>query len=84
MFVNMNMKGNQFIHAYKSNCDIKFRVLILIALFTVRIELGGGSPSKITLYTLKNNCTKFGAFVHFVPISSKLTTISNQIIIFSF
>ena len=26
----MNMKGNQFIHAYKSNCDIKFRGLILI------------------------------------------------------
>ena len=39
----------------------------------VRVELGGGYPSKITLYILKNNYTKFGAFVRFVPISSKLT-----------
>ena len=30
-------------------------------------------PSKITLYILKNNCTKFGGFVCFVPISSKFT-----------
>ena len=58
----------------KSNYDIKFRGIIVIALFMVRVELGGGSPSKITLYRLKNNCTKFGAFVCFVPISSKFTT----------
>ena len=36
-----------------------------------RVVLGDGSPSKITLYILKNNCTKFGAFVCFV---TKFTT----------
>ena len=70
----MNMKGNQFVYAHKKNYDIKFRGLIVIALFMVRVELGGGSRSKITLYRLKNNCAKFGAFVRFVPISSKFTT----------
>ena len=58
----------------KANYDSKFRGLIVIALNMVRVELGGGSPSKITLYILKNNCTKFGAFVRLVPISSKFTT----------
>ena len=62
-----------FIHI-KTNYDIKCRGLIVIALFMLRVELGGGSPFKITLYTLKNNCTKFGAFVHLVPIFSKFTT----------
>ena len=62
-----------FIHI-KTNYDIKFRDLIVVALFMVRAVLGDGSPSKITLYTVKNNCTKFDAFVHFVPISSKSTT----------
>ena len=73
MFVNMNMK-DLFIHI-KTNYDIKFRDLVVIALFMVRVELGGGSPGfKITFYTLKNNCTKFGAFVRFVLISSKFTS----------
>ena len=45
----MNM-GNQFVYTYKTNYDIKFRGLIVIALFMVRMELGDGSPSKITLY----------------------------------
>ena len=58
---------NLFIHI-KTNYDIKFRGLISIALFMVRVELGSDSP------TLKNNYTKFGASVCFVPISSKLTT----------
>ena len=40
----------------------------------VRVVLGDGSPSRITLFILKNNCTKFGAFVCFVPKSSKFTT----------
>ena len=61
-----------FIHI-KTNYDIEFRGLIGIPLFMARVELGGGSPSKITLYGLKNNCTKFGAFVRLVPISSKFT-----------
>ena len=30
--------------------------------------------SKITLYILKNNCTKFGAFVCFIHIFSKFKT----------
>ena len=42
--------------------------------FMVRVVLGDGSPSKITSYILKNNCTKFGTFVRFVPLSSKFTT----------
>ena len=30
--------------------------------------LGDGYPSEITLYILRSNCTKFGAFVRSVPI----------------
>ena len=33
-----------------------------------------GYPSEVTLYILRSNCTKFGAFVCSVPISSKITT----------
>ena len=41
----------------------------------VRVVLGDNSPQKsLYSYILKNNCTKFGAFVCFVPISSKFTT----------
>ena len=36
--------------------------------------LGDGYPSEVTLYILRSNCTKFGAFVCSVPISSKITT----------
>ena len=64
---------NLFIHI-KTKYDIKFRGLIEIALFMVRVEKGDDSPTKITLYTLKNNCTMFGALVRFVSISSKFTT----------
>ena len=63
----MNMKGNQFVDTHKTNYDIKFRGLIVIALFMVRVELGDGYPSKITLYTLKINCTKFGALSALSP-----------------
>ena len=32
------------------------------------------APPEIILYAIRNNYTKFGAFVHFVPKSSKFTT----------
>ena len=47
-------------------------VSLYLYYFMVRVVLGDGSPSKITSYILKNNCTKFGTFVRFV--SSKFTT----------
>ena len=49
-------------------------VSLYLYYFMVRVVLGDGSPSKIHLYLPKNNCTKLGAFVRFVPISSKFTT----------
>ena len=40
----------------------------------VRVVLGDGSTSKITLYALKDKCAKFGSFIRFVPISPKFAT----------
>ena len=43
------------------------------------LQLGSGEYYTMTfpeiiLYTLSNNCAKFGGFVHFVPKSSQITT----------
>ena len=57
-------------------------VLVLFyAPVRVRGVLGDGSPSEITLYIPRNNCTKFGAFVRFVPILL-LTDITNTMCIY--
>ena len=51
---------------------VKFSSINVLVLFyaSVRVRgvLGDGSPSEITLYTLRNDCTKFDAFVCFIPI----------------
>ena len=37
----------------------------------VRKCFRGGTYPEITSYILVNNCAKFGAFIHYVPVSSK-------------
>ena len=74
-FVDMYMKGELICLRKETKYHIKLRSLNVDSLFYapvgVRRVLGDGCPSEITLYILRSNCTKFGAFV---PISSKITT----------
>ena len=59
-----------FIHI-KTNYDIKFSGLIVITLFMVRVELGGGCPSKITLYVTRFAKTRHNdAFLKFQIFTS--------------
>ena len=77
-FVDMYMKGELICFHKETNYPIKLRNLNVYSLFNapvgVRGVLGDGYPSEVTLYILRSNCTKFGAFVCSVPISSKITT----------
>ena len=41
---------------------------------TYKVILYSGSSHEIILYAIRNNCTKFDAFVPFVPKSSKFRT----------
>ena len=77
-FVDMYMKGQLICFHKETNYLIKLRSLNVNSLFYapvgVRGVLGNGYPSEITLYILRSNCTKFGAFVRSVPIFSKIRT----------
>ena len=68
-FVDMYMKGELI---KETNYLIKLRSLNVDSLFyapvVVRGVLGDGYPSEVTLYILRSNCTKFGAFVRSVLI----------------
>ena len=72
------MKGELICLHKETNHHIKLRSLNVDSSFYapvgVRGVLGDGYPSEVTLYILRSNCTKFGAFVRSVPISSKITT----------
>jgi len=39
--------------------------------FRIRRVLGDDTPSEITLYMLRSNCTNFGALIHSVMIYPK-------------
>ena len=77
-FVDMYMKGEQICFHKETIYSIKVRNLNIHSLFYapvgVRGVLGDGYPSEVTLYILRSNCTKFGAFVRSAPIFSKITT----------
>jgi len=48
-----------------------FRGLLLFVVKTRGAEgVHGGTPSKITLYTLRSTCTKYSALIHRVTIKS--------------
>ena len=71
-FVDMYMKGKLICFHKETNYPIKLRSLNVHSLFYapvgVRGVSGDGYPSEVTLYILRSNCTKFGAFVRSVPI----------------
>ena len=68
----MYMKGELICFHKETNYPIKLRSLNVHSLFYapvgIRGVLGDGYPSEVNLYILRSNCTKFGAFVHSVPI----------------
>ena len=82
------MKGELICFHKETNYPIKLRSLnvnvysLFYAPVGVRGVLGDGYPSEVTLYILRSNCTKFGAFVHSVPILllSDLTTRSASVL----
>ena len=66
------MKGKLICFHKETNYPIKLRSLNVHSLFYapvgVRGVLGDGYPSEVTLYILRSNCNKFGAFVRSVPV----------------
>ena len=61
-----------FLTDYRHGVFSDFAIFFsLIVISYVRKCFRGGTYPEITSYILVNNCEKFGAFVHYVPISSK-------------